>query len=73
MRKYISITLLFSLLTFKGGFTQTVEPTTSFDQDVHDFGIIREGLSSEISNILPLLVQKASGIIEEWFKKAIYI
>ena len=40
---------------------------------VHDFGIIREGLSSEISNILPLLVQKASGIIEEWFKKAIYI
>ena len=42
MRKYISITLLFSLLTFKGGFTQTVEPTISFDKDVHDFGVIQE-------------------------------
>lgn len=42
MRKYISFTLLLAVITLKGSFTQTVEPTISFDKDTHDFGVIKE-------------------------------
>lgn len=42
MRKYLSFALLLTVLTFRGGFSQTLEPTVSFDKDVHDFGVIKE-------------------------------
>lgn len=42
MKKYITLTLFIAIFTCKGSFSQTVEPTLSFDKDVHDFGVIRE-------------------------------
>jgi hypothetical protein len=42
MRKLISLLLMLAVITLKSGFTQTVEPTISFDKDTHDFGVVKE-------------------------------
>jgi hypothetical protein len=33
---------MLAVIALKGGFTQTVEPTISFDKDTHDFGVVKE-------------------------------
>jgi hydrogenase maturation protease len=40
---------------------------------IHDIGIIREGLSSEIKDKMPILVEKASRIIKQWLGQEIYL
>ncbi|HEY3251621.1 MAG TPA: hydrogenase maturation protease [Ignavibacteria bacterium] len=40
---------------------------------IHDGSIIREGLSDDIKDKIPLLVEKASRIIEEWLGIEIFL
>jgi Ni,Fe-hydrogenase maturation factor len=40
---------------------------------IHDIGIIREGLSPEIKDKMPILVEKASRIIKKWLGQEIYL
>ena len=36
--------------------------------EINEHGVIREGLSDDIQKSIPLFVEKASGILNEWLK-----